>query len=172
MQGSWSVWDLNWAWSILLIAVTIAIHATGIIFIARGTARYWSEAASPAGNFVDTTAGAILAIITVTLALAALHAIESGVWAFAYVHLGAISSPADASLYSLDSMTTRGAAGLVLAPQWRMLGAIESANGLLLFGISTAFLFAIMARLLRGRLRPGADDARINQGVAAPQIRH
>lgn len=157
MQGSWSMWDLNWAWSILLIAVTIAIHATGIIFIARATARFWSAPSDAGGGFLDTIAGAILAIVTVTLALAALHAIESGVWAVAYVSLGALPSPADASLYSLDSMTTRGAAGLVLAPKWRMLGAIESANGLLLFGISTAFLFAIMARLLRGRLRPGDD---------------
>jgi hypothetical protein len=154
MQGSWSMWDLNWTWSILLIAITIAIHASGIILIARETTRFWSQKDPSVVAFVDTTVGAICAIVTVTLALATLHAIESGVWAFAYIHLGALSSPADASLYSLDSMTTRGAAGLSLAPQWRMLGAIESANGLLLFGISTAFLFAIMARLLRGRLRP------------------
>jgi hypothetical protein len=154
MQGSWSVWDLNWAWSVLLIATTIAIHASGIILIARGTTRLWRQTDVTVAAFVDTIAGAILAIVTVTLALATLHAIESGVWAFAYVQLGALSSPADASLYSLDSMTTRGASGLSLAPQWRMLGAIESANGLLLFGISTAFLFAIMARLLKGQLRP------------------
>jgi hypothetical protein len=157
VQGSWNFWDLNWAWSIVLIAVTIAIHATGIILIARAAARFWRHTDQSVAGFADSMAGAICAIVTVTLALATLHAIESGVWAFAYVRLGALSSPADASLYSLDSMTTRGAAGLLLAPQWRMLGAIESANGLLLFGISTAFLFAVMARLLKGQLRPDQD---------------
>jgi hypothetical protein len=33
---------------------------------------------------------------------------------------------------------------LVLPPHWQMMGALETANGMILFGISTAFLFAIM----------------------------
>jgi hypothetical protein len=41
-------------------------------------------------------------------------------------------------------MTTRGASGLPLDRHWRQLGAIEAMNGFLLFGISTAYLFAVM----------------------------
>jgi hypothetical protein len=41
-------------------------------------------------------------------------------------------------------MTTRGASGLVLEQHWRMMGALEAANGMLLFGISTAYIFAVM----------------------------
>jgi len=41
-------------------------------------------------------------------------------------------------------MTTRGASGLMLQQHWRMMGALEAAGGMLLFGISTAFLFAVM----------------------------
>jgi hypothetical protein len=40
------------------------------------------------------------------LLLAVLHGIEATIWA-AYVWLGALDSPKDAILYSLDSMTTR-----------------------------------------------------------------
>jgi hypothetical protein len=47
-------------------------------------------------------------------------------------------------LYSIDSLTTRGTSGLVLQHHWLMMGAIESIDGLLLFGISTAFLFHVM----------------------------
>ena len=50
----------------------------------------------------------------------------------------------DAILYSVDSMTTRGASGLSLEPQWLMMGALEAADGMLLFGISTAYIFAVM----------------------------
>ena len=50
--------------------------------------------------------------------------------------------PKDAILYSVDSMTTRGASGLML--EQRMMGALEAANGMLLFGISTAYIFAVM----------------------------
>ena len=41
-------------------------------------------------------------------------------------------------------MTTRGASGLMLEQHWRMMGALEAANGMLLFGISTAYIFAVM----------------------------
>ena len=47
-------------------------------------------------------------------------------------------------LYSVDSITTRGASGLMVLPHWQMLGALEAADGILLFGISTAYVFAVI----------------------------
>jgi hypothetical protein len=41
-------------------------------------------------------------------------------------------------------MTTFEVPGLILVPRWRMLGALEAVNGVLLFGISTAFIFAVI----------------------------
>ena len=73
-----------------------------------------------------------------------LHGIEAAIWAAAYVWLGALGSLTDAVLYSLDSMTTRGASGLMLEPHWQMMGALEAASGMLLFGISTVYIFAEM----------------------------
>ena len=81
---------------------------------------------------------------TVGLLLAVLHGIEATIWAAAYVWIGALNSTKDAILYSVDSMTTRGASGLSLEPHWLMMGALEAADGMLLFGISTAYIFAVM----------------------------
>jgi len=78
----------------------------------------------------------ISGIGAVGLLLAVLYGIEAAIWAAAYVWLGALPSPNDAILYSLDSMTTRGASGLRLEPHWRIMGALEAANGMLLFGIT------------------------------------
>jgi hypothetical protein len=78
------------------------------------------------------------------LLLVVLLGIEAGVWAVAYLWLGALNSPEDAILFSVDSMTTRGASGLMLQRHWRMMGALEAADGMLLFGISTAFMFAVL----------------------------
>jgi hypothetical protein len=55
-----------------------------------------------------------------------------------------LDSPLDAILYSVDAMSTRGASGLTLQGQWRMMGALEAVDGMLLFGISTAYIFALM----------------------------
>jgi hypothetical protein len=84
------------------------------------------------------------AITTIGLLLAALHGIEAAFWAAAYLFLGALDSPESAILYSLDSMATRGASGFVLQPHWQLMGALEAADGMLSFGISTAFIFTAM----------------------------
>src|SRR5271169_7021036 len=90
----------------------------------------------------------------VGLLLAVLHGIEAAIWAAAYLWLGALDSPIDAMLYSVDSMTTRGASGLMLQRHWRMMGALEAADGMLLFGISTAYIFTVMQAYWAFMIRP------------------
>jgi hypothetical protein len=46
--------------------------------------------------------------------------------------------------YSIDSISTRGASGLVLEHRWRLMGALEAVDGMLLFCISTAYVFTVM----------------------------
>jgi hypothetical protein len=50
----------------------------------------------------------------------------------------------DALLFSVDSMSTRGASRLTLQRTWQMMGALEAVDGMLLFGVSTAYLFSVM----------------------------
>jgi uncharacterized protein (TIGR04206 family) len=51
-----------------------------------------------------------------------------------------------AMLYSLGAMTTYGHASVFLAEDWRMMGALEALNGMLLFGLTTAFLFSMISQ--------------------------
>jgi hypothetical protein len=135
---------VNWTWGLSLIALTIAIHAMGVVM----TAIVGLGIRVRLGNRNLGLGHAILIVIglvgAVGLLLAVLHGIEAAIWAAAYVWLGALDLPQDAILYSLDSMTTRGASGLMLKQHWQMMGALEAANGMLLFGISTAYIFAVM----------------------------
>lgn len=147
MQYDLGTWDASWTWSIVLMAVTIAIHAAGIASIVEGMARFRNGVLFQPRAKRPTFPATITTIVTVALALAAFLAIEATVWALFYVRIGALPNLGAAELYSFDSMTTRGASGLLLAPHWGLLGAMESTDGLLLFGLSTAFLFAIMSRL-------------------------
>jgi hypothetical protein len=86
----------------------------------------------------------ICAIVVIGLLLAVLHGIECGIWAVAYLWLGALDSPIDALLFSVDSMSTRGGSGLKPQQHWQMMGALEAINGMLLFGVSAAYIFAVM----------------------------
>jgi hypothetical protein len=82
-------------------------------------------------------------VAVIGLLLAVVLVIECGIWAAAYLWLGALDSPLDALLFSIDSMSTRGASGLTLQPHWQLMGALEAVNGMLLFGLSTAWLFTV-----------------------------
>ena len=140
------VWVADWAWGLLLIVLTMAIHASGIVAIALILTRVptWMRIHLSFRQVIATSIGLISGV---GLALAALHGVEAAIWAITYLALGAVSTMPDAILFSVDSMTTRGASGLALQPHWKLLGALEAADGVLLFGLSTAFLFAVVHRL-------------------------
>jgi hypothetical protein len=49
--------------------------------------------------------------------------------------------------------TTLGDSDTVMSPSWRFLASLEAANGMLMFGVSIAMLFAVIQRLIQARLR-------------------
>jgi hypothetical protein len=141
--------------------LTIAIHGTGVLWIALTDASIRVRLESQNRLRSRHVLAFIIGLIGVVgLLLAALHGIEAALWAAAYWWLGALNSPADAILYSLDSISTRGASGLMLERHWRLMGALEAVDGMLLFGISTAYIFTVMQTYWPLITPPGPDARR------------
>jgi hypothetical protein len=134
----------GWLWGLSLIVLTIAIHATAVVILAFVGTGIRVQLETRGLKVWNLIAILICVIGVIGLLLAVLHGLECGIWAAAYLWLGALDSPMDALLFSLDSMSTRGASGLTLQRPWRMMGALEAVDGMLLFGVSTAYLFAVM----------------------------
>jgi hypothetical protein len=84
--------------------------------------------------------------VTVLLATF-LHGLEAALWAVAYLVLGALPDLRSAMLYSLSSMTAYGHANVYLEDHWQLMGALEALNGIILFGMTTAFLFSSIQRV-------------------------
>jgi hypothetical protein len=142
-------WTADWLWSLPLIAATLAIHAAGLVTIAAIALKFEPRGlrgAKPVRRS-HPIVGSTLVIALVGIELVLLHGFEAALWAAAYLGLGAFASYGDAMLFSLDSMTTRGASGLTPAPHWVMMGALEATCGVLAFGASTAFLFSVLQGL-------------------------
>ena len=135
-------WEESWTWGLSLIVLTIAIHATGVASMGLLVRVVNVRAKSMSLQLRDALAILIGLIGAAGLLLALLHGFEAGLWAAAYWWVGALHSWTEAIFYSVDSITTRGAAGLTLEGRWQMMGALEAMDGVLLFGISTAFIFA------------------------------
>ena len=141
--GDGGSWSTNWAWGLPLIVLTTVIHVLGLGFINE-------KVASTLQRRMDHrrfTSLFAVAMSVVVLLVTVLHAFEAALWAAAYVLLGARPDPKSAMLYSLSALTSYGHANVFLERHWQMMGALESLNGMLLFGLTTAFLFSMIQRV-------------------------
>jgi len=91
-------------------------------------------------------------MIVVTLVMAAAHLVEIVLWAIVFRASSGISTFEKAFYFSAQNYTTLGYGDIVLSDRWRLLGPLEAINGVLLFGLSTAVMFAALSRLVSSRL--------------------
>jgi hypothetical protein len=136
-------WIGNWAWSLPLIVINVIVHVCGLALIGEKVIQALS------GNMERRVFMFKFTMIMGLTSLLAtiLHGFEAFIWATAYRLLGALPDKRSAMLYSLSAITSYGHANLFLQPRWQLMGALEALNGMLLFGLTTAFLFAIIQRI-------------------------
>ncbi len=79
--------------------------------------------------------------------------VEVWTWATLYLILGALQSVETAVYFSTVTFTTLGFGDITLDEQWRLLSSFEAANGLLMFGWSTALVFVAVQWVYAGRRR-------------------
>jgi hypothetical protein len=79
------------------------------------------------------------------------HLFEIAFWAVLFMIFGEFSDFGTAFYHSAVNYTSLGYGDLIMTPSWRLLGPLETANGMLLFGVSTATIFAVMLWLIEAR---------------------
>jgi voltage-gated potassium channel Kch len=70
-------------------------------------------------------------------------------WALLFLALGEFGDYATAVYHSAVNFTTLGYGDVVMSPRFRLLGALEAANGILMFGVSTAMMTAAVIEMLK-----------------------
>lgn len=99
-----------------------------------------------AGFWID------VAIVAMSLLFALVaHLTEIALWAVLYVICGEFQAFGVAYYHSAVNYTTLGYGDVIMSPSWRLLGPMEAANGALMFGVSTAMIFAVVQRLIQAR---------------------
>ena len=95
----------------------------------------------------------VVVMTVITLITAVMHLTEIALWAVVFLLCGETSTIDQAFYASAENYTALGYGDVILSERWRLLGPLEAINGLLLFGLSTAVLFAVMSHLITNRLR-------------------
>jgi hypothetical protein len=79
------------------------------------------------------------------------HLVEIALWAELFVTCGEFSDFRTAYYHSAVNYTSLGYGDIIMSPAWRLLGPLETADGMLLFGVSTAMIVAVIQRLVEAR---------------------
>jgi hypothetical protein len=93
------------------------------------------------------TTKSTMALVGVTLWLLGAISVSVWLWAAAFFMLGQFNDLEPALYFSVVTFTTLGFGDVTLTAPWRMLSGLCAANGLLLFGLSTAFLVEFFKQL-------------------------
>jgi len=129
------------------VAGSIFIHALALSTTVNFFRRESRSGRAGAGFWIDVA----IVGLAITFALAA-HLIEIALWAALFVICGEFSAFGAAYYHSAVNYTTLGYGDVIMTPAWRLLGPLEAANGALMFGVSTALIFALIQRLIQARL--------------------
>jgi hypothetical protein len=130
----------------LVALCTILVHS-----VTLGTTVRWfrrERKLGRVGSVVSMNLG--IFVLAVSFAFVA-HLAEIALWAGLFMICGEFKSFGLAYYHSAVNYTTLGYGDLIMTPAWKLLGPIEAANGALMFGVSTAMIFAIAQRLMRAK---------------------
>ncbi len=125
-----------------MILLTVGIHVGGFVALMKALQRWHLRKER-------VSMGTVFVLFALTIIVVfAIHAVEVWAWAALFVWLGEFETMSRALYFSTVTFTTVGYGDVVLGDDWKLLGSLEAANGVLLTGVSTAFLFAVLMRLV------------------------
>ena len=127
----------------IMIAFTVVIHTVGIIGLIV-CLKFMNFRTLGHRNYV----GLMRLLVLVILGIFLIHTLEIWSWALLYLWLEQFEGMERALYFSTVTFTTLGYGDIVLDERWQLLSSFEAANGIILFGVSTAFVFAVMRKLL------------------------
>ncbi len=131
----------------MMLAVCLLLHVAGVLVMADWLLRR--------REYLERKRARMRYAILLLLLFSGimfLHITETILWA-AFYYTWSLFNNFETSLYfSLTSYSTIGYGDVLLPQRWRLLGAIEGLSGVLLCGISTAFIFAVISALFQIRL--------------------
>ncbi len=125
-----------------LIIVTVVVHGVALdrlIFVLDRFNPYFARK-------IELISTKCIVMVVTILCVFLSHAVQIWIWAIFYLVLDVVPDLESALYFSTSAFTTVGFGDIYLEKNWRLLSSFEAANGFILFGWSTAFIFEVMNR--------------------------
>ena len=126
----------------ILICLTVIIHAVALDYLLTSLDHSKNKM-----RLVFKKHWKIPILVTAVLGVFVAHIVQIWIWAAFYLFIGTLPDFEEALYFSTSTFTTVGFGDIFLDKTWRLLSSFQSANGFILFGWSTAFIFEVMSKL-------------------------
>lgn len=123
-----------------LVGLTVVVQAGFMLVGLRGMEKLRTHERT----FTHQHATLIIVLFVLFMFLAVI--VDVWLWAAVYMIIDAIPALEDALYFSTVSFTTIGYGDIVLGKEWRLLASFEGANGMIIFGWTTALVIAVIQR--------------------------
>ena len=127
------------------IFISMGIQVLVVVYMLRYLLRVLSDDSRQTAAFGFDT----YAISMVLLILFGGHLAQIAIWAALFMFLGEFNDFLTAFYHSTVNFASLGYGDIVMSEKWRLLGALEASNGVLMFGLSAGTLFSVMQHLFR-----------------------
>jgi hypothetical protein len=124
----------------VMVVTTVLVHLFGLAILMR-------VLRSHTRMFRKLRIMPLTLLLAATIGIIAVHTLEIWLYALLYLQLGTFRHFEEALYFSTVTYATIGYGDLVMPHEWRILGAIEGAAGIILLGWSTAFLISLLTQL-------------------------
>jgi hypothetical protein len=94
-------------------------------------------------------------LLTAMFAMMAGSLIQVGLWGLLFVWLGEFSEYYEAVYHSAVNFASLGYGDIVMSKTWKLLGPLEAINGVLMLGMCSAALMAILQHLIKTQMQAG-----------------
>jgi len=139
----------------VLLAACALIHTAGMVSVGEWLRKRRQKINGQVGVMTSS-----LVLSSTFVAIVLTHLVEIVLWAVVYERLDLLHG-FDASFdFSIGAYTCNSPAGIQLPADWKRLGQLESLAGLLLVGLSTAFLFLALRKMFEMRHPETVSDPR------------
>ena len=128
----------------LIIIFNMGLQCLAVIVMARYFVRH-----KPAEEAPPTFAYDFKILSTVLAVLFVGHILQFMVWAKIFVFLEEFQDFSTAFYHSTVNFSSLGYGDIVMSEEWRLLGALEACNGILMFGLTTGALLSVMTNLFK-----------------------
>lgn len=97
-------------------------------------------------------------LLIVMIAMMLGNFVQIVIWGVLFIWLGEFTELYEAVYHSAVNFTSLGYGDVVMSARWKLMGPLEAANGVLMFGMTSAALMAILQQLIKVQFEAGRNQ--------------